>query len=71
MHWQNTVEGYCEGKESICAQTRKFLRDNARWIKKKVKAKARRDPYWHQVSTLDKHTHTLIGLLYYLGVLIL
>ncbi len=36
LYWLNTVDGYCQGKEKICAEVVKFVHQNTEWVRKMV-----------------------------------
>ena len=47
MHWQNTVEGYCDWiGESVCKKIADYLEENTFWVKQKIRQ--------HKRSTLTK-----------------
>jgi hypothetical protein len=50
MHWLNTVDGYCRGKEELCQKILDFVNQNLEWVKYKIKHHRSSDPYWHQVG---------------------
>ena len=54
MYWQNTVDGYCDGKEKLCDKLVKFVNSNTKWVKKKLKSHPDlgKHPYWHQLNLL-------------------
>ena len=35
MYWQNTVDGYCDGKEKLCDKIVEFVNKNTAWVKGK------------------------------------
>jgi hypothetical protein len=49
MHWVNTVDGYCKGKEELCQKILEHVNDNTEWVKYKIKHHRSSDAYWHQV----------------------
>lgn len=54
MYWQNTVDGYCDGKEKLCEKIVQFVHENSRWVHNKIKAHNEKgtNPYWHQLSLI-------------------
>ena len=47
MHWQNTVEGYCDWiGENVCKKIADYLEENTFWVKQKIRQ--------HRRSTLTK-----------------
>ena len=50
MYWQNTVDGYCDGKEAVCGAVRDFVRANTAWVRRKVARLRGTNPYWHHVG---------------------
>ena len=54
MYWQNTVDGYCDGKEKLCDEIVKFINTNTKWVKKKLKShkNIRKHPYWHHLGLI-------------------
>ena len=51
MYWQNTVDGYCQGKQKLCDRIVKFVNKNTAWAKAKARSH-RQQPYWHQLGLL-------------------
>nr|CAD7266765.1 unnamed protein product [Timema shepardi] len=49
-HWVNTVRDYCLGKEHLCKDVRRFIRENLDWVRARAKKHMHRDHYWHQVE---------------------
>nr|CAD7415255.1 unnamed protein product [Timema poppensis] len=49
-HWVNTVRDYCSGKEHLCKDVRRFIRENFDWVRARAKKHMHRDHYWHQVE---------------------
>ena len=50
MHWQNTVEGYCDWiGENICKKIADYLEKNTFWVKQKI--------HQHRRSTLTKNVN--------------
>ncbi len=55
MYWQNTVDGYCDGKEALCRKIADFINENTEWVRKKLDTsshKAGSNPYWHQIGLI-------------------
>jgi hypothetical protein len=55
MSWQNTVDGYCQGKEKLCDKIVDFVNKNTAWVQKKIKSDPKKpgsNPYWHQLSLI-------------------
>ena len=62
MHWQNTVEHYCDDKKDICAQVRKFVDKNTKWAKRMIAKHKQHSPYWHQIGLFyDQHAGLVHG----------
>lgn len=54
MYWQNTVDGYCDGKEKLCDKIEEFVNKNTKWVHGKLKEHRHHgsNPYWHQLSLI-------------------
>ena len=53
MYWQNTVDGYCDGKEELCEKIVKFVNSNTKWVKKKLRSQNKeKHPYWHHLGLI-------------------
>lgn len=52
MHWINTVNGSCSGKENLCQEIRQFVKKNVDWTRRGVKKHRAKKAYWHHVSAL-------------------
>lgn len=52
MHWYNTeMDRYCTKPLSdYCKRLQNYLDVNAAWMLDQIAAKAKTDPYWHQVG---------------------
>ena len=61
MYWQNTVDGYCDGKEQICEKVRGFLADNFKWVKRQIRTRGRKSAYWHQVGLFYAQLRSLVS----------
>nr|CAD7427451.1 unnamed protein product [Timema monikensis] len=57
-HWVNTVRDYCLGKEHLCKDVRRFIRENFDWVRSRAKKHMHRDHYWHQTQApVPSHVH--------------
>ena len=54
MYWQNTVDGYCEGKQKLCDKIIEFVHKNTNWVHKKLESLKNKgsNPYWHHLSLI-------------------
>jgi len=59
MHYQNTIIGRCDGKEDLCERIDKWVTNNERWVKKKIRKHKNHDPYWHHVDLFYQQMYGL------------
>ena len=54
MYWQNTVDGYCDGKQKLCDKIKEFVHKNTHWVHKKLESLKNKgsNPYWHHLSLI-------------------
>ncbi|XP_063216557.1 putative phospholipase B-like 2 [Bacillus rossius redtenbacheri] len=54
MYWWNTMRGFCDGREEVCARVQDYLRTNQRWVEDMVANHSSTQAYWHQVDLIYK-----------------
>jgi len=56
----NTLQDYCEGRETYCGKLRSFLATNTKWVMKMYNKLREKSPFWHQVKYTYSRTCIII-----------